>query len=393
MRILFVTSRFPHPPRRGDQARAFNQIRLLSPRHAITLLSFREGASPESIRAVAALCDEVQVVELPLWRKAWNLLRGLLGSRPVQVALYESPAMHRLVADRSRRQDVMHVQLVRMAPYLVAGTPAVLDLVDALSLNMERRARRDWGPLRLAARFEARRLARYEREACRRARRSTVVSPADREALGPIPGLVVNPHGVDLASFPFAEGPREPDSVVFTGNLGYFANADAACFLAREVWPRVRTARPGACLQLVGDRPAARVRRLAALPGVRVSGPVESVHPHLARARVAVAPIRTGSGMQSKVLEAMASGTPVVATPLASAALEARDGEHLLLAEDPEGFAACVLRLLGDEALCRRLAESARRLVEARYTYERSVADLERLYTEAVGPGGLEASA
>jgi sugar transferase (PEP-CTERM/EpsH1 system associated) len=392
VKILFVTSRFPHPPFRGDQVRAFHQIRLLSPRHAITLLSFREGASPESLSAVAALCKEVQVVELPAWRKAWNLARGLLTGRPVQVALYESPAMRRLVADRTPGHDVVHAQLVRMAPYLQPGAPTVLDLVDALSVNMERRAAHDRGPLRLAARLEARRLRRYEREAVGRARRSAVVSAADREALGSPPGMAVIPQGVDLALFPFVDGPREADTVMFTGNLGYFVNVDAAVFLAREVWPRVRASRPAATLQLVGDRPAARVRRLGALPGVRVSGPVADMHTHLARARAAVAPVRTGSGMQNKVLEAMATGTPMVATPLAAAALEARDGEHLLLAEGAEDFAVAVLRLLGDAGLGRRLAASARRLVETRFTLERSVEALERLYEE-VTRGGLEASA
>jgi len=393
MRILFVTSRFPHPPRRGDQARAFHQIRLLSQRHAITLLSFREGASPESIRAVAALCDEVQVVDLPPWRKALNVAWGVVTAQPIQVALYESPTMRRLVGERIRSHDVAHVQMVRMAPYIQAGAPVVLDLIDALSVNMERRAGRDRSPLGIAARIEAHLLRRYERYACRRVQRSAVVSGADREALGTIPGLEVNPQGVDLDAFPFVEGPREPDAVVFTGNLGYFVNADAVVFLARRVWPRIRAARPGASLYIVGDRPAARVRRLAGLPGVRVTGPVESMHPHLARARVAMAPTRTGSGMQTKVLEAMATGTPVVATSLAATGLEARNGEHLLLAESAEDLAAAVVRLLGDEALCRRLAANARRLVETRYTWERSVEGLERLYEAVAGPGGLEASA
>ena len=120
-----MTSRFPHPPFRGDQVRAFHQIRLLSQRHAITLLSFREGASPESVRALAEMCREVQVVDLPAWRKARNIAGGLLSGRPAQVALYESPAMRRLVASRVIDHDVVHAQLVRMAPYVQPGAPAV----------------------------------------------------------------------------------------------------------------------------------------------------------------------------------------------------------------------------------------------------------------------------
>jgi polysaccharide biosynthesis protein PslH len=393
VRILFLTSRFPHPPYRGDQVRAFHQIRLLSSRHAVTLLSFGGEASPDSIRTLAALCREVQVIHLPKWRKAGNLVRGLADGRPVQVAYYESPDMRRLVADLMPRHDVLHVQLVRMASYVAEDAPAVLDLVDALSVNLERRAATDRSPLRFAALLEARRLRLYEPEAIRRARRSAVVSVADREALGSPPGMAVVPQGVELALYPFADGPRETEAVVFTGNLGYFANVDAACFLAREVWPRIRASRPAATLHLIGDRPTARVRRLAALPGVHVVGPVASMHPHLAGARVVVAPMRTGSGMQNKVLEAMASGAPMVATPLAAAALDACDGEHLLLAQGAEEFADQVLRLLGDEGLGRRLAAGARFLVESRFTLERSVQVLERLYEEAAAGGRLEASA
>jgi sugar transferase (PEP-CTERM/EpsH1 system associated) len=392
VRILFLTSRFPHPPHRGDQVRAFHQIRLLSSRHVITLLSFREGASADSIRAMAPLCHEVQVVEHPAWRKAMNLARGAAGGRPLQVALFDSPAMHRLVAERASRHDVVHAQLVRMAPYVESGPPAVLDLVDALSLNLERRAEREGTLLRFGFGAEARRLRRYEGEACRLVRRSAVVSAADRDALGAPRGLAVIPQGVDLALHPFAAFPRE-ESLVFTGNLGYFPNVDAAVFLAREIWPRVHAVRPGAWLHLVGDRPAARVRRLGSLPGVRVWGRVPSVHAHLARAGVAVAPLRTGSGMPNKLLEAMAAGAPVVATPLAAQALEARDGEHLILGESPAELAAAALCLLGDQALAERLAANARRLVETRFSLERSVEALERLYAEAVSEAGLQASA
>jgi sugar transferase (PEP-CTERM/EpsH1 system associated) len=392
VRILFVTSRFPHPPYRGDQVRAFHQIRLLSARHSITLLSFREGASPGSIRALAGLCREVQVVDLPEWRKALNLARCVVDGRPIQVAFYDSPVMRRLVADRLPHHDVLHAQLVRMAPYVDRGTPAVLDLVDALSTNMESRAVGDHAPMRFITRLEARRLRRYEPEAVGRARRSAVVSDLDRRALGSPAGMAVIPQGVDLSLFPFVEGPRDPDAVVFTGNLGYFVNVDAAAFLARQVWPRIRAARPAATLRLVGDRPSARVRRLASLPGVQVVGRVDNMHTHLARARLAVAPTRAGSGMQNKIIEAMASGTPLVATSGAVAALDARDGEELLVADGAEAFAAAMLRVLGDDALARRLAAAGRRMVESRFTLERSVEALERLYEEAVA-GRLEASA
>jgi glycosyltransferase involved in cell wall biosynthesis len=173
---------------------------------------------------------------------------------------------------------------------------------------------------------------------------------------------------------------------VFVGNLGYFPNVDAAGWFARQVLPLVAAARPGVMLSLVGARPARAVRQLARKdPHVTLVGPVPEVRSHLAAAAVAVAPLRAGSGQQLKILEAMAAGTPVVATTTAAAGLEAVPGEHLLVADDPAAFSAHVVTLLDDVSLRVAMAQRARRLVEERYSWERSARDLEALWCAAAG--------
>ena len=177
---------------------------------------------------------------------------------------------------------------------------------------------------------------------------------------------------------------REPATIVFTGNMGYFPNVNAAVWFAREVLPRVREVRPEARFLIVGTRPARAVRDLAKDPAVVVTGRVEDVGPYLRRATLAVAPMRSGSGQQFKILEAMASGAPVVATAAEAEQVGAEPGRELLVADEAAAFAAAVVALLNDPARARGLAERARRLVEERFTWRRSVDALEAVYREAL---------
>jgi glycosyltransferase involved in cell wall biosynthesis len=206
----------------------------------------------------------------------------------------------------------------------------------------------------------------------------------DRDALGAPPNVAVVPNGVDTARFPFGRGPREPGRVVFTGNLGYFANADAVVWFAERVLPLLRRSLPAVRFEVVGARPPRALRRLARAGAFTLVGPVDDVGERLRSAQAAVAPLQAGSGQSNKTLEALASGTPAVVSPLAAAGLEARDGEHLLVAASAEDFAAALARVLGDEALAERLALAGRALVESAYTWERSVERLEAAYARAL---------
>ena len=391
MRILFIAARLPDPLTRGYEVRAWQQIRLLARRHAITLVAYTFGnPRPAALARVHALCAEVHTVPLGLPGMAAGVLRGLTSGRPLQTAIHDTPRMRHLVQRilRERRHDVVHVQMARMTALLdgVATPPRVVDLIDALSVNMARRRTLDRGPTRWLASVEQSRLADLERTLCRTWERALVASRADRAAIGDFPNLRVNSNAVDLEHFVRHTGPRRERAVVFSGNLGYFPNVDGAVWFARELLPRVRTAFPGTTLTLVGARPARAVRELAALgPHVELLGEVPDVAPYIGRASVAVAPLRGGSGQALKVLEAMASGTPVVATSRAVEGVDATDGVHLRIADDAAAFADAVVALLRDAGERQRLADAARALVETRYGWDVPVAALEAIYAEIAG--------
>lgn len=390
MRILFITARFPFPLHRGDQLRAYHQLRLLSRAHRITLLSFGPRTLPEgALSAVAPFCEAVEIVPLRTSDMVRGALRAALSSRPIQTAIYESDAMRRAVQGWLSRQefDLVHVQLARMATYLreAAGIPRTIDLIDALSLNMHRRSQVDRGPARWAARLEATRLRRYEQDVCNEAERAVVASAREASAVNGNGRVDVVTNGVDLRRFRFDPHRGSLPELIFSGNMGYFPNENATVWFVRYVFPIVRKAVPDVRLRIVGVRPTRAVRKLGGpISGVIVSGYVEDLAAELQRARVAVAPMQSGSGQQLKVLEAMAVGTPVVATPLAVAGITARDEEHALVAEDPREFAQKTVRLLHDEILAHRLAHNARKLVDDQYTWEQSVSQLVLSYEAAI---------
>lgn len=373
MNILFVAPRFPDPPLQGDRLRARQFLRVLRRHHSITLVT-PDAPAGVSAATLAEVCDRWVATPEPRWRSLGRAAFQSAGSLPLQTALFCSPALVDKVRDLARHQpfDLLYLHTARVAAVIdaVPALPKVIDFIDALSLNMYRRARRQLGPAQWAFDLEFRRMANYERYIAGICATQFVSAAVDRAIIGGDAHVVAN--GVDLAEFPYHEDSRADDLIVFSGRMGYFPNADAAVHFARHILPRIRRAAPGARFQIVGADPPPHVVALGRLPGVEVTGQVPRIHDYLQRATVAVAPLRGGSGSPIKVFEAMASGAPVVATPHLLDTNDLSDGTHLLLAHDDNAMAEQVTRLLRDAALRRRLARAARALVEQRYTWERS---------------------
>jgi len=389
VRVLFVTSRFPYPLVQGDRLRGHHQLRILSRRHSIVLITPQpERNREDNLKAIRPFCEQIEVVFAPPWRSLWRLGRTPFTSLPLQTLYFFDPGFRQRAQTllQKRAFDLVHVQLARMAPVVerLANLPKVIDLVDALSLNMTRRVQRERGVRAWIAAFEARRLQLYERALTQQYDELIVSSELDRQAIGEYNNLHVIPNGVDTEACPFIEDSRESNTIVFAGRMGYFPNADAAIWFATEVFPLVRQEAPQARFLIVGADPYAAVRRLGRCPGVVVTRYVPRIQDYLTRATVVVAPMQAGSGIQNKVLEAMACGAPVVATPYALGGIEANDSEHLLVARDREAFAGQVVRIMKDRTLALRLARNARQLVKDKYTWDRSVAMLEQAYCLAM---------
>jgi len=377
MKVLFVVSRVPYPPWRGDQVRAYHLLRVLAKRHRITcaVLALRPP-NPVDLQAVRALGVDVVVHPLGLAGAIPAGLRAVLGVEPFQVTLYRrARAEARLTEVVARGSfDLVHAQLVRTAPYalpLADRVTVVVDLVDALSLAFQRRSEREPWPLRMLARSEAARLRAYESWVLARAAQSIVVAPEDAAAVGGDQAPVVVPNGVLATDFdPPGPSARIPGRIVFAGNLGYFPNVDAACWLAESVLPRIRAGEPTAHLRLVGARPSRAVRALARREAVSVVANVPNMSAELSGAALTIISMRTGAGVQNKTLEALAARLPVVTTPMVVRALGLTAGENVLVGADAPALAEQAIRLIRSPELGTRLAARGRALVEQAFSWD-----------------------
>jgi polysaccharide biosynthesis protein PslH len=380
--VLIAAAAVPAPDRKGYQVRLYHQIIRLAARHAVTLVALAPDATvlPDAIREA---CESVTIVRVSRRDEAAAALAHA-ARLPLTVGYLQTPAMRERLsaAMRARSFEIAHFQMVRMAPYAqaTARIPTVVDLVDALSVNMAERARIGPPVLRPALRLEALRLRRYERRIVPTFDRALIISAPDRAAIG-APNIIVNPNGVDALPLE-ANGPRS--GIVFSGNMSYFANEDAVTWFIKEILPEIRRAHPTAAFTIVGRNPSERLRVLASRQHVEVTGQVPSTHRYLSHAAVAVCPMRFGSGIPTKILEAMAAGVPVVATPKAAVGLPADLQGLVQTASTPEAFAGVVVRLLGAPIEARALAEAAFDRIRTEHSWERSVAQLEETYLEAM---------
>ncbi len=375
--MLFLAHRVPYPPNRGDRIRSFHLLSYLAERADVSLAYLSDDLPPEETnRALAGICRRVACERVG--RTRWLHAAGSLAAgHTATEGLFRSGRLRRTLWQwtAETRFDVVVVFCSSMAQYLdlpgLADVPAVVDLVDVDSEKWFDYARETHGIGRLLFRLEGRRLRRLEASLADRARAITVVSRAEADlyrSFRPAENVHAVPNGVDLEYFRPAAQP-EPEGIVrcvFVGALDYRANVDGLTWFCREVWPMVVGEVPGAALQIVGSNPGPVVRRLAAQEAVELVGPVLDVRPYLAGA-VAVAPLRVARGIQNKVLEAMAMGRPVVASPAALEGLELQPGRDALCAGEPKAWHARLTDLLRNSAERKRLGEAARRYVETRH--------------------------
>lgn len=389
MRILCCSTQAPLPPINGYRLQLIHLTRELARRHEVCALSFQgpdqDGEAPSGV--------ELLRVRAPAWtrsRRASAYARSLVGGQPRRAVRLGPPMATEIRSLLAKRAfDVAHVtpgSLAGVAPEL-GEIPRVLAPLDAWHLNLEADALVAPPYLRPFYRLEARRARRFAAHAYRAFRRVVVVSQEDADALSeldPSLALEVIPNGVDSERFA-PDGEVEPDSghIVFTGAMGWAANVTAARSLALEVLPRVRARRPDAHLSLVGRDPRPEVLALDRVDGVHVTGEVPDVRPWLLRAQVYACPMMSGTGIKNKLLEALACGSPCVATPLSCQGTKLRHDRELIVAADPDETAGAIVRLLEDGALRTRLARAGRDYVVERHSWASVARAFERVYAEA----------
>jgi polysaccharide biosynthesis protein PslH len=381
MKLLLLSSRPPWPPTRADQMTVERMLRFLAARGvAVDLVCFVEDEAEDfALRSeLGPVCRQIATVRLPRWRSFARTAFSLPGREPMQVAYYHSPEMQRLVRERVAREryDLAYVHLIRMAEYArQLPLPKVIGLQISQALNLQRLVDNAADPARrLFYRIEAAKVRPYEAALCRDFDRVFLVGARDVEEIAktaPVANAVVQPHGQDVPDAERVRGARrEPGSVVMSGVMATYTNVNAASWFAREIFPHVERELPEASFWIVGRQPQREVKALARPPRVVVTGEVPDVYDWLLRAEVGIAPLRIGAGMQNKLVQAMASALPVVATSVANEGIGATPETHLRVRDEPRAFADAVVGLLRDRAERERLGTAARSFVEQHWTWE-----------------------
>jgi sugar transferase (PEP-CTERM/EpsH1 system associated) len=392
VRLLVLAPRFPWPLDKGDRLTVFNLLKHFAAEHEVALVCFDDGGAGRR-RHVDGLVDRVETVALRRVDAYARSGLGLLGRTPLQVHYYRSgrmdAAVQRVVAEWS--PDIVYAHTIRMAEYAAGldGVPTVLAMQIAMALNYGRMAKYTKSPLWKALyTIEARRARRYEPAVARLFDLCLLISEADVAALGPErpPNVLINPHGVDFEHFTADPAVEEEEGhIVFTGNMAYPPNVDAALWFASDILPLVQEHRPDARFSIVGTDPTPAVLAAGERPSVTVTGRVDDMRPWLDRAQVAVDPLRIGAGLQNKILEGMAMGVPMVVTSTANEGIGATPGEEIVVADDARSFADAVLGLFDDAERRVTMGERARRFIEEHWSWETHFADLERAMASLVG--------
>ena len=401
LHIVMVDEELPYPPTSGKRIRALSLVERLARRHHITYICHRNSDADEARLAADHLTRQGVAVRMADWSPPpksgpafyARLAANLLSPLPYSVASHDSRALRQALREHAAAGpvDLWHCE---WTPYVYAlrGLAGGRRLVNAQNVESiiwrryyetEANTLRRWYIGRQWRKFE-----RFERWVMGEVDRAVVVSDLDAERLRNDFGarrVDVVENGVDPAYFRPEAVRREPDRLLFLGSLDWRPNLDGVRLLLERVFPAVRAALPSARLCLVGRSPPESLRREAAVaPGVELHADVPDVRPHLARCGVMLVPLRIGGGSRLKILEALATNTPVVSTRVGAEGLELEPGRHLTVVEDVDDLPGAIIQAIGEPAAAQAQAVCGREAVLRRYGWDALADQMERVWIDCV---------
>jgi polysaccharide biosynthesis protein PslH len=392
MKILALSPLVPWPLYGGNLVRIYGILQELSRHgHEIVLLAGAERPPLPPDHPVRVLCRDVILYPRSSSAKQAHPILAALSSTfsplPYTAAKFGGTELRERICAILEKEsfDLIFANFAFMAhavpPDFARRTPVVLDEHESEGLLWRQYLRQGGIPKRAFAALNLVKMHWFQKTMGGRI--AAMLCASDREiefARSFMPARVklwTVPNGVDTDYFvPGPPETRESHSIVLCGGYSVYRNSEAARWFARAVFPLVKKEVPQSEFWIVGSNPNQELRQLADIPGIHVTGTVPDVRPYYGRAAVTVAPYRYGEGTKLKVLEAMASGAPVVSTPIGCQGIDVRDGEHVLIVHSAEEFAQKIIHLLHHQELRRSLAVKARTVIEREYSWKKIVGDL-----------------
>ena len=384
MKIFVLLPRIPYPLEKGDKLRAFNQIKQLSKHNEIVLCALNDDSKvseQDAFHALQPYCQSINFIKITKPQIALGLVRAFLKGWPMQCGYFFNRKAARkidaLIA--KHKPDMLFGQLLRVAEYIRhKKLTKALDYQDIFSFGMKRRADVASPITRPIYNMEYRRLKRYEAAIFNDFDVKTIISEPDR-ALFPHEKrdkILIIPNGVDHDYFKPQEHEKLYD-LVFTGNMSYPPNVNAVEYLANEIMPIVWKTLPEAKLYIAGATPDPKVKK-AASDKIFVSGWLDDIRDAYAQSRVFIAPMRIGTGLQNKLLEAMSMRLPAITSPLANASLGAKPDEEILIGSNAEEMAQNIIILLTDKERAERIAQAGFEFTNRVYDWEKATERMEK---------------
>lgn len=383
MKIFILLPRIPFPLEKGDKLRAYNQIKQLSKRHEIILCAINDNAKVDEQQAFQALqpyCSSINFIKITKLQILIGLIRAFLKGLPLQCGYFYNHKAARKVNGliEKHQPDILFGQLLRVAEYIRhKDIPKAIDYQDVFSFGMKRRRDIASWITKPVFNMEYKRLCRYEAAIFDDFDVKAIISEPDRELI-PHPKhdeILIIPNGVDHEYFKPQQQEKRYD-IVFTGNMSYAPNVNAVEYLANEILPLVWKQLPDAKMYIAGATPDPKVKKTAS-EHIVVSGWLDDIRDAYAQSRVFIAPMRIGTGLQNKLLEAMSMGIPAITTPLANASLGAKPNEEILIGSNAEELAQHIITLLTDKEKADRLAQAGFDFTNRVYDWGKATEKLE----------------
>jgi len=385
MKIFVLLSRVPYPIEKGDKLRAFHQVRCLARNHEIILCALSDSpVHPDALKILRGFCSEVHIIPIGTAGMLWNVFRAFVNGNPLQVGYFYRSRAHAEIKELIQKHKPDHIfsQLIRVSEYVKdISIPKTLDYQDVFSMGAKRQAETAPSWKKPFLLLEYRRLLNYENAIFSSFDHKCIISTPDRDLL-PHPGrneVAIIPNGVDHTFFQPVKRLKKYD-IVFTGNMGYPPNIDAAQFIAKDIFPLLLKKNPAATLLIAGATPHASVKALQSV-NITVSGWMADIRESYALSRIFIAPMRIGTGLQNKLLEAMSMKLPCITSPLANQALGAVVNRDILVGTSAAEYAGHINSLLQEDSKALALAENGYQFVLNNFSWESASDMLEKLFT------------
>lgn len=380
--LVVLLSRFPYPLEKGDKLRAYYQIKELSADFSISLIAISDKKiDPVSIQKLEEYCDAIHILPISKWSILFNLFFCVFSNKPFQVGYFYSFRGEKKIKQllKTIQPKYIYCQLIRTTEYIkdYHECPKTIDYMDALSKGMERRISKANWYSKWLFQIEFKRLKLYERSIFDYFEHKTIITSQDRDFIShpDRKKIVCIPNGIDNSFFEAPEMEQIFD-LVFIGNLSYAPNIEAVEYIAKEILATNPTL---TCL-IAGATPNTSVQRICKnAPQITLLGWVEDIRTAYCKGKIFVAPMMIGTGMQNKLLEAMALGIPCVTTDLANNAILAKDHESILVANNSKEFKHAIQELLTDKELYAKISTNGKKLVLENYSWSIATSQLKKL--------------